>query len=249
MSEPQVDNGRTVRELVRRRRKATLATLLPEARDFGPAPYASLVMVAADTDASPLLLLSELAVHTRNLREDPRAALLFDGTDSLANPLTGERATLLGSLEPVSCERMLARYLRFHPEATQYRGFADFGLYRMDVTRAHLVAGFGRIGWLPADAVLLPRAVADALGEVEAELLRELDREQADNLQILAAGEGASPGGWRAVGLDPEGLDLAREQERLRIAFPTTVTDTEGLRGALLALLRCRRQQPEEHSS
>lgn len=250
MSERQTDSGRTVRQLVRRCGKATLATLLRETRGAEPTPYASLVLVAADTDASPLLLLSRLAVHTRNLGEDPRAALLFDGTEGLASPLAGERVTLLGPLEPVSCERMRSRYLRFHPEAAQYSGFADFGLYRMQVTRAHLVAGFGRIAWLPAEAVLLPRCPSDALAEAEAGMLVELDREHLDSLQLLAAECGAPAGAWRPIGLDPEGIDLARDGERLRITFPETVADMRGLRAALLALLRKRRRRPStEHSS
>src|SRR6516225_8623841 len=77
------------RPLARRCTRAALATSL------NGAPYASLVLLAVDLDASPLLL-SELAQHSRNIAFDPRVSLLLDGTEGLADPLTGPRLTLLG---------------------------------------------------------------------------------------------------------------------------------------------------------
>ncbi len=250
MNGQQTEQGLAVRVLIRRCRRASAATLL-QAEEAGAAgPYASLVMVAADLDASPLLFLSTLAVHSRNLERDPRMALLLDGTEGLETPLAGERATLLGTCERTSCPRLRSRYLRYHPDAAQYADFADFHLYRLRLERAHLVAGFGRIAWVPAPAVLLPEAIAGGLARQEEALLVELEREQADGLQILAAARGAVPGGWRPIGLDPEGLDLARGGERLRIPFPTAVADAEQLRAALVDLVREGRHRASgEHSS
>ena len=84
------DPATLARSLARSRTRAALATSL------NGAPYASLVLVAADLDASPLLLLSELAQHSRNIAFDPRVSLLIDGTEGRADPLTGPRLTLLG---------------------------------------------------------------------------------------------------------------------------------------------------------
>ncbi|MGH7184968.1 MAG: pyridoxamine 5'-phosphate oxidase family protein, partial [Pseudomonadota bacterium] len=92
--------GETVRRLMRAAGQATLATAL--ARDASGRPYASLVLVALDDDGSPILLLSDLADHSRNLQADARAALLFDGTAGLADPLTGPRATVLGRVGAVA---------------------------------------------------------------------------------------------------------------------------------------------------
>ena len=41
-----------------------------------------------------------------------------------------------------------------------YSGFKDFGFWRLTISRAHLVAGFGRIHWLEAKDVLSDSAVA-----------------------------------------------------------------------------------------
>jgi hypothetical protein len=116
-------------------------------------PYVSLVLVAPDDDGAPLLLLSDLAEHTRNIIRDPRASLLFDGTAGLVAPLAGPRLTLLGRMARCPAPAARARYLARHPAAAGWAGLRDFQLYRLVPIRAHLVAGFGRIAWIEAAAL------------------------------------------------------------------------------------------------
>ena len=75
------------RAMVRAALKGALATVQ---KGLGH-PYASLVLVATDTDGSPILLISKLALHTQNLAADPRASLLIDATGTEASP-DGRRA-------------------------------------------------------------------------------------------------------------------------------------------------------------
>src|SRR5713101_1006000 len=89
------DRGIQARHLIRRRDHAALATSL------GGRPYVSLVATACDSDASPLLLLSDLAQHTKNLLADPRLSLLFEDTAGLPEPLSGPRLSVLGHAERV----------------------------------------------------------------------------------------------------------------------------------------------------
>ena len=91
------DMPRAVRDLVRGLDRAALATALPG--QSGAWPYVSLVLVAADHDLSPILLLSDLAEHTKAIAADGRVSLLFDGTQGLEQPLTGPRVTLVGRAE------------------------------------------------------------------------------------------------------------------------------------------------------
>src|SRR3954454_19439672 len=93
MSDDLPKTASEARRLIRTRDHAALATSL---RGW---PYASLVAMACDLDASPLLLLSDLAAHTRNLAAGPRVSLLFDATSGFADPLAGPRLTLLGRAE------------------------------------------------------------------------------------------------------------------------------------------------------
>lgn len=133
--------------------RASLATRLARTDQPGLAaghPYVSLVLIAWEAPFRPLLFLSTLADHTKNLWSDPSASLLIDGTAGLAEPLAGARVTLLGKLTRHPDQSQKQRYVERHPGAARYIDFPDFSLYAMDVERMHLVAGFGRIAWLPA---------------------------------------------------------------------------------------------------
>src|SRR5208282_6833251 len=123
------------RLLARSRTRAALATSLQGA------PYTSLVLLAVDLDASPLLLLSDLAQHSRNIAFDPRVSLLLDATEGQPDPLTGPRLTLLGRALPTDVPRRLERFVSHHPASAAYSGFRDFRIYRVTVERGHLVAG------------------------------------------------------------------------------------------------------------
>ena len=135
--------------------RATLATVMRGDQPDAAGPYASLVLVALDHDASPLLLISTLADHTRNLAGDARVSLLFDGTAGLDEPLTGPRVSVQGTAQRTDDPRHRARFLARHPGAAMYAGFKDFAFYRVAVSRAHLVAGFGRIPWIAGTDLLL----------------------------------------------------------------------------------------------
>ena len=145
-AETEPDPAASARRILRRVARAALGTLL---RDAGGAPYVSLVNVATDHDGAPLLLLSDLADHTRNLAADQRASLLLDDTGAREDPLAGERADRAGTARADRASRShRRRYLARHPVAAMYADFRDFNFYRLAVERAHLVAGFGRIHWL-----------------------------------------------------------------------------------------------------
>lgn len=137
------------RALLRGARQATLATAAHDGW-----PFASLVLIAHGPDGAPLLLLSDLAEHSRNIAADDRVSLLIDGTAGLEDPLTGPRLTVLGRAERSTDPDHRHRFLERHPSAEQYVDFADFAVYRMAVDRGHLVAGFGRIHWIDAAQLL-----------------------------------------------------------------------------------------------
>ncbi len=126
---------------------ASTASLGTIDRDGG-GPIASLVLVAADDHGMPILLLSDLAEHSRNIATDDRVSLLIDGTADHDDPLTGPRLTLLGRTERRDHGRLREVYLARHASAAQYADFGDFSFYGIVVERAHLVAEFGRIDWI-----------------------------------------------------------------------------------------------------
>lgn len=234
--------GAQVRGLVRGAERASLATAMAEAD--GVRPYASLALVATCHDASPLLLLSDLADHTKNLAADPRAALLFDGTGGHRDPLAGPRATLVGRAERTEDPRLLDRFVARHHGAAVYADFADFHLYRFAVERAHLVAGFGKVYWIDGADVLFAADGPESLAAAEAGILAHMNADHAAALDLMARHLlGRTGGGWTLVGLDPEGADLVGGDGLARLPFDETVRDSGDARRVLARLAQAARQR------
>lgn len=143
------DPKQAAKALLREGLSGALATLMPGSGE----PYCSLVNVATADDGSPLLLISTLAIHTRNLLADPRASLMIDERKE-GDPLEGARIMLMGTVTRTDDPAARQRYLSRHPEAEQFANFKDFSFYRMEIARIHLVAGFGRIVDLKPQDVL-----------------------------------------------------------------------------------------------
>ncbi|MDX2157377.1 MAG: pyridoxamine 5'-phosphate oxidase family protein [Hyphomicrobiaceae bacterium] len=196
--------GRTVRELLRRATSATLATL-----DIGTGhPYASLVEVATLPDARPVLLLSRLARHTRNLDADPRASLLIDQRAVAASAVASERATLVGTIRPSRDAICRDRYVSRYPGAATWAEFSDFAFWVMQPDHGHLIAGFGRISEVSWAEVNLACDEARTGGPQGAELLASVN----DAIEASGATE-------RVVGIDAEGVDLIAAGQLTRLTF------------------------------
>jgi len=150
---PQAAPAELVRNLLRAADRAALATSLPAAA-YQAWPYASLVLMTAAKDGSPILFISDLSEHAKNIASDNRVSLLIDGTAGLKDPLTGPRVSILGRAVRADLPDLKARFLARHAGAKIYAGFADFHVYRLEVTRAHFVAGFGRIHWIEAAVII-----------------------------------------------------------------------------------------------
>ena len=141
-------NATLAKRLVAEQKMAVLSTNSKRHAGF---PFGSVVGYAVDTDARPILLISSLAVHHRNLEADPRASLTMFEDEAQGDPTNAARVTLIGEVHPVpDNERPSAReaYLAKHPDATQWVDFGDFSLVRMEVKDLFFIAGFGSMGWI-----------------------------------------------------------------------------------------------------
>jgi putative heme iron utilization protein len=217
------------KKLLREGRSGALATLMAGSGD----PYCSLVNVASAPDGAPLLLLSKLAVHTKNVLADSRASLMLDERKE-GDPLQGARVMLMGRLGATGEPAARAAYLRRQPEAEMFADFADFAFYRMVIGRAHLVAGFGRIVDLTAQDVLTDTAGAEALIAAEADAIAHMNADHAEALRLYATKLlGGPDGDWKCVGIDPEGIELQQGRMALRLFFPQRVTGPGPLRAVL----------------
>ncbi|WP_298243094.1 DUF2470 domain-containing protein [uncultured Bradyrhizobium sp.] len=231
---PDFDPGKLAKSLLRRSRQGALATLMTGSGD----PYCSLVNLASHPDGSPILLISGLAVHTKNILADSRVSLMLDER-AAGDPLEGARIMLSGRAEQADTDKELLqrRYLNAHPSAEDFVSFKDFSFFRIRPTGTHLVAGFGRIVDLKPERFLTDLAGAEELLAAEEGAVAHMNADHRETMGLYATRLlGAPVGDWRCTGCDPEGLDMQDGQTVLRLDFPERVTDGTSLRKMLVRL-------------
>jgi putative heme iron utilization protein len=229
------DPAHLAKSLLRRNRQGALATLMAGSG----APYCSLVNVASHADGSPILLISRLAVHTKNILGDPRVSLMLDER-AAGDPLEGARIMLAGRAEQAEgedetiCRR---RYLNAHPSAEAFVDFKDFSFFRIRPTGAHLVAGFGRIVDLTPERFLTDISDAAELLEAEQGAVAHMNEDHREAMNLYATVLlKAAPAEWRCTGCDPDGLDMEAGGKTLRLDFPRRIATAVALRQALKQL-------------
>lgn len=232
--------GEAARTLMRRALKASLATIEASTGH----PYASLVTIATDVDGTPLLLISTLALHTKNLASDARASLLFDGTDPAGDPLAGGRVTVIGRAVKTGRETARARFLARQEHASGYADFPDFAFYELAVERAHFIGGFGRIVDLSRSDIVIDTADASPLISAHADVVDHMNEDHAAAIALYATELAGAPGGpWRMTGLDPDGFDLVCDGMTCRLPFTKRVTTPDEARKELVALVAFARER------
>jgi putative heme iron utilization protein len=229
------DPARVARSLLRRSRQGALATLMTGTGD----PYCSLVNLASAPDGAPVLLISRLALHTRNLLADPRVSVMLDER-APGDPLEGARIMLAGTAEEAgddAAAHLRHRYLSAHPSAEVFVDFKDFSFFRIRPKAAHLVAGFGRIVDLAPGQFLTDLTGAEAVLEAEEGAVAHMNADHREALNLYATRLlGAAEADWRCTGCDPDGLDLQAGTSVLRLDFPRRIVTPGALRSVLREL-------------
>ena len=191
------------------------------------------------TISSPILLLSDLAEHSKAMPPTTGYRFCSTAPAGLDQPLTGPRVSLLGRAFRTDDERLKRRFLARHPDAEMYAGFADFKFYRMAVERAHLVGGFGKIRWLSPHELVPSRLRAPSRPSrtPSTSIVGHMNADHADAVRLYATRLlGLADGDWRMTGIDAEGIDLRLRGEVARLSFETPLTAPNEARAALVAL-------------
>ena len=182
-------------------------------------PFATSVNYAVDERHRPVMLMSRLAEHTKNLLADPRAGVV--AARSLGD---GEiaRASLVGNITQFEANPYLtSRYLRFNPAAERFLQLGDFQFYRFEPVRIRVVGGFAQAGWLDGKQLLEAPHIS-----------------LADEARILVANQALSPRGVTLLGLDAYGVDYIQDGTRGRTVFKAGPLLADAAEPALARLLQ-----------
>jgi heme iron utilization protein len=222
----------------------TLATLTS-----GGDPWASFVTYGL-LGGNPVLCVSNLAEHGRNLAGDPRASIAIVAPTSESDPLAGGRITLAGVVDaPTGDEAVAARqaHLEAVAAAKYYIDYSDFTLWVLRVNRVRWVGGYGRMDSATGEAYAV--AEPDPVQPRAAGAIAHLNADHAPALAAMARTLGGYPDTKAATctGADRYGLDLRVDTPRgmayTRVGYPSPIQSFDQLRSATVELARTATQR------
>jgi putative heme iron utilization protein len=223
--------GEAGRRFVRSQHFGVLSTL---SQKFEGAPFGSLVDYITDQDGCPVILISALAEHTKNIESDPRVSLVVftPGDNVQANP----RLTLMGKAQHIGLDpagHMRSRYLRYFPQAEQYLAL-DFSFHRIEIEQIRFIGGFGDVRWIDSSPFMAP---ANSLAEDEAGILNNINT-QPEALQSLCQPRfGALPVKVELTGIDCDGFDVRADEKLLRFEFGIPVLSAQDIKDAIESMI------------
>ncbi len=243
---PEPSHAEQARTLVARAHEGALGTL---SNRVAGSPFVSLAPYAEEPVGHVLLLVSDLAVHTRNVNHDPRASLLVREPDVGERDALGlGRVTLMGSVTAVSGgdeEEVRARYLERHPNARYWVDYPDFSFRRLEVDDVYFVGGFGVMGWVTGESYRQARP--DPLMHTAEGIIQHVNEDHPDALRLLAVDAGIEEAEEaRMTRVDRLGFHLrVRTPDRvrgLRLPFPEESRTPDAVRQAMVAMVRRARR-------
>ena len=228
-------NGDEARRFARGQHVGVLSTISRRVAGF---PFGSVSPFILDHEGRPVILISTLAEHTKNISADPRVSLIVQPYSP--DMQVAGRVTILGRAERLAEKSALGpRYLRFHPQAADYFAMHDFSFYRIEPARIRHIGGFGQIHWVEPEDYLLPPA---SLVEQEDDILAHMNADHTENLRAYCRHVHAvEAGNAEMIGIDPDGFDVRADSTPLRFEFASPIADAQAARQALVALARAAR--------
>ena len=221
---PEPSYAERIRTLLSLVSIGTLSTMSRKHRGF---PFGSLMPFALDLTGRPVFLISNMAMHTQNLKTDPRCSLFIGQGAPDGDPLGSARATLIGDAEPVQehdAASVREQYLARHENSRYWVDFTDFSFFRLQPIDLYYVGGFGVMGWVEARDY--EHAAPDPLAETAQAILAHMNADHVDSMILLAR----SYAQMEAAEASMTSVD--------RLGFSLRLKTEEGIKGARINFLR-----------
>jgi putative heme iron utilization protein len=221
---PEPSHAERIRTLMSLASVATLSTISRKHAGF---PFGSLMPFALDSSGLPIFLISNMAMHTQNLKADSRCSLFVGQATADGDALGAARATLIGKAEPVpenDVAGVREKYLARHENSRYWVDFSDFSFFRLQPIDLYYVGGFGVMGWVESNAY--EQAVPDPLAEAAPGILAHMNADHIDSMILLARSY---------VQLEATEATMTSVD---RLGFSLRLKTSEGIKGARINFLR-----------
>lgn len=228
-----MNNAIEARKMLRAHRYGVLSTLSKKLSGY---PFGSITPYLVDHNGSPIIFISTLAEHTKNIQQNGRVSLISHNQAD-AQIQTQGRVTLIGDAQLASDrEQIEKRYMRYFPEAEAYVKMHDFSFYRINGIAIRYIAGFGGIHWVdmaqyaqqPYPLIEQEEDVIAHMNADHQETMRHYCRHyhQHETLNVTM------------LGIDCDGFDVRTDDRILRFGFTQPVTDAQQARMALVEMAK-----------
>ena len=210
---------------------ASFGVLSTVSVDLAGYPFGSVTPYCMDRMCRPIIYISPIAQHTRNIVADSRVSLtVMERTESDDVQSKGRVTCIANAVEVPDGDRdAQERYFRYFPSARQYQDTHAFEFFRLELVRVRFIGGFGQIFWMEPEEF----GMANPFSSVEeTKIIQHMNQDHSD--VVSRTGGGVS----QMVGIDAEGFDLLRGGRKARIAFAAPVKNLEEARRALIDLAR-----------
>ena len=220
------------RELFLKHSSGVLSTI---SIDLPGYPFGSVAPYCVDDQCRPVIYISHIAQHTKNIIADSRVSLtVIENNGDSEDVQARARVTCIANARPIGRDEgyVSDRYFRYFPSARQYDQTHDFSFFRLELVRVRFIAGFGQIHWVEADQFMTKNPFSAAQ---ELQIIQHMNNDHSDALRHYCKGDSAD-----MIGIDANGFDLLQAGKKLRFTFETPIRNMGEARQALVAMAKSR---------
>jgi putative heme iron utilization protein len=197
--------------------------------DVAGYPFGSVTPYCLDRMCRPVVYISPIAQHTKNIVADSRVSLTVIERGASSDVQSQGRLTYIANASQVVGDRDVAeRYFRYFPSARQYDRTHAFEFFRLEPVRIRFIGGFGQIFWVDPQSFAKSNPFS---ASEETRIVQHMNQDHAEMLRCLVGAESVE-----MAGLDSEGFDVLKDDAKVRIPFPNPVTNTEEARQAFIEM-------------
>lgn len=243
------------KQFLRSTRSGVLSTFSAKFEGY---PFGSVAPFVLDHALQPIVLISTIAEHTKNILSNPKISLLvFAGNEDLQ---ASSRLTLMGDAIKIESDEssqkymdLRARYCRYFPESIGYFAMHDFNFYRLHISQARYIAGFGKMGWLNGDELnneQMGEGVSQSSSVLAAQETNIIEHMNADHIESMIQYcqyfHNITATHVEMLGIDSTGFDVKatmqdNDHQLVRFNFEQAITDAQTARMALVAMSKAVR--------
>lgn len=196
-------------------------------------PFGSVTPFVLDHNNSPLIYVSNIAQHTKNICNNPKCCLtVFENTKDSQNNF---RVTILGDAKKSEDPYHEQLYFKLFPEAAKYSKAHDFSIYYIDPIRVRYIGGFGKIYWIEKQQWNIDQA---KWREQEKDIISHLNNDHHDTIEMMLKSFAEQDSSAEVLNLDPRGCHIKGNKNIYYFKFEKLCLTKQQLRESFISIAK-----------